>query len=101
MARWLGKNLETKQKITPMGFVVFVCVFSMFITACSQSVDEVNIHGPPPGRSVLLNSDLSGAATSPPSSVSRSMGDHSVGGMGLRTQSTSASRRMVSGIGVE
>src|SRR3954465_10859513 len=96
-------KVRTKIKQTSVAqAALFAFIFSVLLFGCSQSVDEVKVSGSPPsapGRHILMNTDLSGAASSFPTSVSRSMGDHSVGGNGLRTSAISASRRMISGIG--
>ena len=101
------QNFNPTQASTLMLWVIFVCTLSL-ISGCSQSVDEVTISGPgrpaiPPtvNRNLLFNSDLTGTSEIIPTSASRIVKDHSMGGAALRTVSTSSSLRMTSGIGIE
>jgi hypothetical protein len=93
--------MMSRAAILPI-YLILPLAFAFFI-GCSQSVDDVKVNRrvPAAGQSIILNADLSGASTNFPTSASRIMGDHSLGGNGLRTSSASASLRMTSGIGVE
>lgn len=80
--------------------LLYIVAFLVF-AACSQSVDEVRITRTGPPRTFIPNSDLTGATSVVPVSPSLVMSIHSAGAGGLRTSSTSPSRRMTSGIGVD
>lgn len=90
--------------------VISICALVIF-SSCSQSVDEVTIGGPghpaapvvpvTVNRDLLFNSDLTGTSEIIPTSISRIVKDHSMGGTALRTMSTSSSLHMTSGIGIE
>ena len=80
----------------------------LFLSSCSQDVDTVLIvpNNPnPPAIShfqqPFFNVDLNGTSVVPPRSASFSLGIHSLGETGLRTQSTSSNFRMISGVGIE
>ncbi len=103
----LMENFKVKQASGMM--VVLFIIFSLSaMTGCSQSVDEVTItgHGRPTipptlNRNMIYNVDLTGTSEIIPTSTTKILGDHSLGGTALRTMSSSASLRMTSGIGIE
>ena len=98
------KSSQTSRMMFMASFIFCISVLS----GCGQSVDEVTITGPghqpiPPtsNRNMLYNADLTGTSEIVPTSTTKILGDHSLGGSALRTVSSSLSLRMTSGIGLE
>lgn len=86
--------------------LALTCSFVIYILSvgCSQSVDSVSITGGSPTVSsfdFIFHSNLEGTTNTIPTATSFQLGIHSFGGSSLRTQSSSASFNLTSGIGVD
>lgn len=99
-----NKFRSTKRAWSLSVTLTLVIVFFLGTVGCSQSVDSVSIT-PPRSTSAFIfsnpNNELQGTSLVMPSSASRQLGIHTAGGNSLRTNATSASFNMTSGIGVD
>jgi hypothetical protein len=88
-----------------MKLLILLTVTVAFLNGCSQKVNVVKIKRrtplAPTSFTYISTVDLQGATSVVPTSPTRRMSIHTLGGNNQRTNSTSASYRMTSGIGVD
>lgn len=89
-----------------MGNWIFKFLILFFVlVGCSQSVNKVSVTPKNPPvilpESYITTTDVQGGTSVTPASANRRMSIHSFGGSTLRTNSTSVSFRMTSGIGID